>query len=243
MWAFVSDPQTVVPLAAQYMERLTQIDLIARGCKDVADYAMRFKNSIVPRLTNAQRQKLDDAVAIASKALKPFRARSIPLKIALLERDPEDGYPHTHGDLIMLTTRSLWNTTENLAKTIVHELVHVFQRLFPVETHILLLQRHGLKVVLGINDELVRANPDKGSLSYGIGPVTCHQKFRSRSPANLADSYISCSMASPDPVLSMYEHPNEAMAYMVADIVMRQRVSESQRDSYAIVKQWMVEYF
>ena len=247
-WTFVTDRALVSEIATPYFESLSRADLFARSSRSAAEYSAKYLAAVVTELTPYQADVIGKAVEKATGLLRRYQyIREIPWKIAVLGLDIEDGFPHTHADVICLTLRTLEYTVFKLTATLIHEMVHVFQRVHPVNTHILLLKRLGLKIQTPIqiqnpNLNLIRANPDKGRLSYGRGG-TCVQMYKSDRPADLSDSSVVCNgearqkqkQEQKQEHEQEHEHPYEAMAYIITAIV-------TSSSEVGIYQDWMRSY-
>ena len=254
----LQDRETIANAASEYLSSLRKSDLIARNVETIEEYRKRYVDSfsIDLRLTFDEDRDLKKAVEIANRALRPYSRLSWKFAICRDDR-VENGYPHTHRDIIVLTPMCFKLSARELAKTLVHERVHVYQREFAVETQVLLMNRLGL--VLDRVDhpkDIERSNPDLffvESLRYTAKSTYCSQEYNSN-PKSLADSRIRCRerLDVADERLdvadektqwfSRFEHPYEGMAYTIADILF------SSIESYdpkiiAIFRKWMVEYF
>ena len=233
----MDDGGHVASLARGYLSRLSPADLRARGFATLEGFEDAYRRSFKSFLTAREVAAIDEGVRSADVMVQAYpRIFHLPWKIAVLSDERiEDGWPHTHGDVIVLTPRCLRDGAD-LPTILVHEKVHVFQRAYPVETHILFCKAWGLKIAsfAGWRPHAARANPDISELSYSSSAHpfhSCAMTFNSTSPRNLSDARIRCatpdgaeySPNADDDVLSNYEHPNEAMAYMIADAVQQQQ--------------------
>lgn len=143
---------------------------------------------------------------ITSKDAKTIAA--IPWRIALTPQSYENGLPHTRANIIFLPLNNIlaW-PVESLAKTLLHEKVHVFQRMFPVNAIAASMRLGCTPVVLKSFDSMLRSNPDIGGTFYiDKKGIIMSAKFRSDRPGGLEDVTISSSMG---------EHPYETMAYAI----------------------------
>ena len=252
-WTFVTDPAHVMAATGDYFNDMTSEDLHARGVDSIDAYKEKYLLGIHTFLTPGQVKKIDASVAAANDALKPYKhAAGIPWKIAVLGNGPEDGYPHTFKDIIVLTDRLLLGFVPEVTKTLIHEKVHVFQRMYPAQTHVLLLNRLKMKVLFMEPPALsrVRSNPDKNRMSYGYGSVCCFQRYGSDTPRNLADSRVECVSSKIDVetpgeddliFLNEHEHPFEMMAYTISSLLSHGRTHG--RTNTRTIHEWMVKYF
>ena len=129
------------------------------------------------------------------------------------------------------------HTDHEQKETILHEKVHIFQRVFPVETNVL-LTHYWQYAINGIKSNMprVRANPDTNNILYRRGSVSeCYQRYNSDTPRDLADSVRYCVKG-----VHLYEHPYEQMAYIIADLLCH---SQIKNEDYIQVVRWMSTYF
>lgn len=147
--------------------------------------------------------------------------RNIPWILALTRgSEYEEGYPHTRGNVIFLSTRVMNYPIDKLRETLLHEKIHVYQRLYRSQFRGL-LGAHGYSVICNKSDvALARANPDTDKYVYsdpnGRNMVAIYNSER---PEGINDVTFGPAGEESDT-----EHPNELIAYAVAS-----RVSELTR--------------
>lgn len=123
----------------------------------------------------------------------------------------EDGLPHTRANIIFLSSM-VDETPDKLAKTLVHEKIHLYQRMYP-ERMVHVLEQQGFvrwKSRQGV--PRIRANPDLDPYVY-INPATESPMlalYTSDTPDSVSDITI---------IYGDNEHPYEAMAYELASDV------------------------
>lgn len=175
------------PDVRTYFDGMSACDRVARrqgGCDTLEGYL----SSVVARLhpvDDAQlRRCVRHAAALISRSAAQSPAhgalaalgRRVPWRVAVLEDRAEDGWPHTHGDVVCLPRRLLRAHDRALVETLVHERVHVLQRarpdvaaavvvgewgLVPHDRATVLLQNPGVA-------ERVRSNPDLDDKLYSF---------------------------------------------------------------------------
>ena len=227
-WHLETDPVRVASAAAAFIKTLSASDLHARNAPSVEAYMRQYASSVETAPSVAQTTKLARTItmcdALAAHTF-PMLLRA-PWNVAIFRgRGAENGFPHTHGALILIPDTLL--SRPELAETLLHEKVHIFQRLFPRETQALFARYLSLKRVRTRVDpapdpapDLARANPDlDGHLYARVDGSTCYQKFDDATPRNLASSRVYCTsstLTTPE-----HEHPNETMAYAIARILVK----------------------
>lgn len=243
---FVDDPAAVRRLLVQgadYFQRLNATDMRVRGCRSPADCLQKYVEG-VQRFGAAEKGRLRRLARaaderIGSGARLPELAR-LRWRLCKVDRRIEGGYPHTHGDVIFLTSLTLEQADEEVVRTLVHEKCHVFQRVYPASVQDLYARFWGMeRAVARSACEDCRSNPDldgfwyRGPASVGGGPV-CMQVYRAGA-SSLAHSdarLVPVGGARAQKFQAQkqfqaqggtagacpYEHPNEAMAYLLAEL-------------------------
>lgn len=199
-----------------YVRSMTRLDLIARGAATHEDYiesavsGARDMTSIDILTLSSALRKIDDYLLNAfDLPIDAKKLRAIPWIIALTAgREYENGYPHTRGNVIFIEQNLL--SSGDLTSTLLHEKVHVYQRMFPDDVQKWLEKRGYARIALRINDPYSRANPDLDAWIYK-DPLTSQPmiaRYRSAQPSHISDVELT------NPA---FEHPYEFMAYEIAD--------------------------
>ncbi len=238
-----------------YIARWSPLDRIARGLRENAapqECLTAYVRSVLPThapAAMAALPQLQQDVRRAARALRDagFPAlllEGAPWRVALLadRGNVEGGLPHTHGDIICLpialygAQKGSRDAEDDRVRTLVHERVHVYQRLRPRETAALLAARMGVRN-LGPAHRLLppallgraRSNPDlDGCLWAHASGEAGLQVYASPRPRGLWDSTPHWVRLSPDGGGSLggaaaYEHPFEEMAYRIAAVAVPHR--------------------
>lgn len=200
----------------EYVHTLNQWDLVARKVPTFQDYLNKSANAV---LSFDEQQKT--RILNASKAADTFfnntriegmdcqKIASIPWVFALTrEGEYEDGLPHTRTNIIFLST-NVDQTPVKLVRILIHEKIHIYQRLYPEET-MNFLAVHGYyrwKQRFGV--PRIRSNPDLDPWIY-FNPVSKQPMvayYTSDTPNNIDDVTITKSIE---------EHPFEEIAYNIS---------------------------
>lgn len=192
-----------------YFKNFTKYDLIARKSNSIKDY---YSKIITIDFTNNQKiliSKLTSKIDL----LLPNKIASIKWNLALTyDSTYESGSPHTREDVIFLSTLVDFENIKHLINTLLHEKIHIYQRLYPEDLTILLNKRgyYKYKKRLDFLNEvpLLRSNPDLDNYIY-IDPdgLPMYSVYNNNNPQSVQDIKTV-------PINSvLYEHPFELMAY------------------------------
>lgn len=201
-----------------YISSMTTPDLYARHVKSHQEYR---EKSAASALEFQEEQKLVLEKAV-EKAQLFFQTVSIPYidrermigilwKFALTKNNIyEDGLPHTREDVIFVTPKLLELPEAQLVKTLIHEKVHIYQRVYESQFqdqlksqgYTIWRERRGYP--------LIRSNPDLDNYIYrtprGDIMVTV---YSSSQPQHIQDTM------QPN---ALKEHPYEEIAYQIAEM-------------------------
>lgn len=142
--------------------RLSETDLRVRGVSTVAEYVCRARAACAVDPSASDRARLARVVRRVSSAMSAFECVWV---IGIVQGTAyEGGLPHTRGHVIVLPIRLLRAPVQQLMSILVHEQVHVQQKMDPVGTwrylrHIGFTRRPGR--IAGS-----RANPDLDAYVY-----------------------------------------------------------------------------
>jgi hypothetical protein len=147
----------------------------------------------------------------------------MPWKVAVLRNEAENSWPHTHGDVVCLPLSHFERDDANRVETLIHELIHVYQRADPEGTR-RLLERRGYELADDRVPDFVaygaRKNPDLAHIwrrrSDGTTAVTL---FTTTRPADMGRTRLAIydnAWREVEQAGWVHEHPYEEMAYQDA---------------------------
>jgi hypothetical protein len=130
------------------------------------------------------------------------KLQNIKFKIGCFKgKEYEFGYPHTRCDIIILNYDNIYS--KDLDKTLVHELIHIYQKKYPNDIQAY-LNFYNFSKVSSFNN-FNRLNPDITNDIY--------QHYDLLYQCNISkNNNIICTNND-----SKFEHPYEYMAYMISD--------------------------
>lgn len=120
----------------------------------------------------------------------------------------EGGLPHTRYDVIILPEYVVTNyTDEQLSKLILHEKIHVYQKMYPKDIHKYTQYHHFYKKIRRNEVHDARANPDLDEWIYNDSNNQSYMALYKADSTNITDVTFYPNNSH------FYEHPYEKMAY------------------------------
>jgi len=166
-----------------YFYHFTDYDYKARNIKKSrSELVSHYCKNIVP-FTDTEKENITQLIESMIKLLEGKNAKGIYLlktwKFAKYKDIIENGYPHTHGDILFLpqwyvngiNSKSNLNKNMNIIKILIHEKIHILQRLNKVDFNTLYTKYWNFTKVDSIRNiktisKLIRNNPDVESNNY-----------------------------------------------------------------------------
>ena len=198
-----------------YVSNLSPLDLYARKVSESDRYLDMISQSGVS-FTEEQKSRFGAAAKAADAFLETKTEFSgiieIPWILAMTEgKIYEEGLPHTRAGIIFVSS-NINEEHKALTRTMIHEKLHVYQRMYPEKT-VQYLEKMGYKrwkQRLGV--PRIRANPDLDPWIYYDSntnqPMAAY--YTSDKPSGITDVTLS-NLG--------FEHPFEKIAYSIANEV------------------------
>lgn len=224
-----------------FFERMSQRDLAARNCSSKEEYKELYKKNVI-NFTKHEKNELRRLVKKANVLLENYKISSIKWKFCKINPIIEWNYPHTVGQIIMLPY------IPNI-QTLIHEKLHVYQRLYPIETSILIHDFWGYSIKDKIeNIPNARNNPDTNSFVYGKGDFKIAQIYEEdldKSNAyiiNNGEKILATAQELGVPMsVKQLEHCYEIMACIIPQILLNIVSKDSIKFVYDTTV-WMNKY-
>lgn len=237
---------------SEFFSHMTDIDLIARSTTDRViisgeDYRNMYFLSY-EEFTNAEKRKINNVVQEANKSLSSYKnLQLLSWRFVKVSDRTEDGLPHTIGDTIVITSSLLKQPERDLTKTLIHEKLHVYQRMNRASSQ-KWVSNAGYEA-LSPNDfmlldknliKLSRSNPDLDNKTYyhKKSDLVLRQLYNSKTPQGITDSKAvgipksvnntstSTTVPLTNTVLGLpktpycqLEHPYEIMACLISEVL------------------------
>ena len=197
---------------SNYFNRMSKYDLLARNIGSIEAYKKLYHDSIL-EFKDDEKMKLNEYTQQIDNIFKKFKFHnllSLPWKFCKIHNNIEQGWPHTLLNVIILNKDTL--QANNLITTLIHEKIHVYQRYFPIQTHILITEYWKFEIMdIVQNIEKIRNNPDINHFVYGLKNKNFVAKLYNKdNPSSLDDSQLNNTLT---------EHPYELMAHLIPIIL------------------------
>jgi hypothetical protein len=189
-----------------YVKSFNNNDLMARNVSNIEEYYQFIIDSCID-IDNSFKNKIIEQIKIAATRFNSFKiigfdggkCNKIPWYIGIVDGIKyENAYPHTRNNIIIIPI-SIVN--DSLYSTLIHEKVHVYQKMFPNDIKLYLNNNNFIKT----NSDLInRANPDIDRNIYSDHNNNLLYCIYNNNPKNISD--VVCSYS---------EHPFEFMAYQI----------------------------
>jgi hypothetical protein len=189
-----------------YVKSFNNNDFMARNVNNQEEYNKSIINSCVD-INYQLKNKIEEQIQKANSKFKSYniigfdgeKCKQLPWNIGIVDGSQyENGYPHTRNNIVIIHLSII---NDNLYSTLIHEKVHIYQKIFPNDIQIYLNNNNFIKV----NTQIInRANPDIDNNIYKDKNNNVLYCIYNNNPKNISD--IRCSHS---------EHPFEFMAYQI----------------------------
>lgn len=209
-----------------YVKKLSILDIRARNASSHTQYLNRIELS-AKSFTPVEKQTLINMTRLADiffmKHPHPWvvhirkEIHGIPWKFSKTTDAYEAGYPHTRDDIIFVSSSLLKDAHGHLVSTLIHEKIHVLQRMYPqlIKSCIkemgckpYMLKEQYMKT----QNRRLRANPDLDEWIYTNNNNVLALVYTSDYPMSIMDVEHVTSNTHTS------EHPYEYMAYLVGNL-------------------------
>lgn len=215
---------------SKYFNDLNKINLKVRGCDNLEDCKKIYLENLTD-FTEEEKEKLTNLIEHANDITEKFnRFHSVPWRLAKTSSKIENGFPHTIGRIIYISDEFLNKSRKYKLQTIIHEKLHLFQRIYPQETQRLYEDLEFIKIKK-INDPLRRHNPDLDDYDYEYRGVRVYNKFKNENPDSLSDGntvYLPYTKNIVNKMITKNynnEHPNEIFAHLISKQIVKKNLN------------------
>jgi hypothetical protein len=233
---------------------MNNCDLVVRKSNNMNEYLKKYQLGY-RAFTMQQKTILADIVNIIdNKINKYINFKNINWIFVKIDTNLENSYPHTIENVIILSNNFFNYSFDSQINTIIHEKVHIYQRMYPEYINILYNKWGFKKTDITFNNN--RNNPDiKYYYTYNNNLLI---QLYTNNPQELYHSntyYINLENNNkiiidkniikqynlPDIAINKLEHPSEIMAEIISLYLTN---SYHKNDKWInILKKWMDNYF
>jgi hypothetical protein len=240
--------------SSDFFNNMNSSDLLVRKSNNMNEYLKKYQFGY--RVFTMQQKKiLANIVNIIDKKIdKYINFKNIKWIFVKIDTNLENSFPHTIENVIVLSNNFFNYSFDSQINTIIHEKVHIYQRMYPEYINILYSIWGFKKTDITINNN--RNNPDiKYYYSYNNNLLV---QLYINNPLELYDSktyFINLENNNkiiidkniikqynlPDIYIDKLEHPSEIMAEIISLYLTN---SYHKNDKWIIIlKKWMNLYF
>ena len=194
-----------------YYNTFSDLDLYVRNVKNIKEYKQKIMLAPI-NINKPLQNKIKETVQKINLLFYNYKivgfdgkkANKIPWIIGIIDNNIyENGLPHTRDDTIILPKNIL--TSDNLLSTLIHEKIHIYQKLYPNDINKYLKYNNFIKINKIYKNK--RANPDIDNYIYMRNNKEYKCLYNIPNDFNDVIYY---------PInKSRYEHPFEYMAYKI----------------------------
>jgi hypothetical protein len=194
-----------------FYSRFFKTDFEVRKINNISEYTSKIKNSVTDFTENEKKYVSEIITSINDKFenvnlpwLNGKKFNQIKWKLGLVSGyDYENGLCHTRNDTIIIQRDKL---NHNFYKTLIHEKVHVYQKMYPEDSEIFLKLNNFKKIRKVTESDMIRANMDIDEWIYADQNGNEYKAVFNKNPIDIQDvTFSPCNSQS-------CEHPLEKMA-------------------------------
>ena len=198
-----------------YYKSFFKNDFYSRNIKNINEYIIKINDS-VHNFNNNQKEKIRKCIKIIDNLFidikidwfNGIKANKIQWKIGCVKgKLYEHGLPHTRDDIIIISSNDIDSFTEKkLIKTLIHEKIHLYQKIHNNDVEKYLLQNNFKKYKKREFNDNIRANPDLDNWIYQDNENNLYKAVYNDNPTSVEDiKYMPFNTQKS-------EHPFEKMA-------------------------------
>jgi hypothetical protein len=206
-----------------YFKSFYKLDYISRKISCIEDYYLSIDKS-VDQFTNNEKNKIIKCTQYADNKLRKIyfdwfngnKCSKIKWNMICIKgKLYENGLPHTRSNFIIISKDDVNNFSINkLTKTLIHEKVHIYQKIYKEDTEKYLNEYKFKKYKYREENSNIRANPDIDKWIYKdeFNNIYCAKYINNKPESIESIEYEPYNSQS-------YEHPFEKMAIYIENYI------------------------
>jgi len=200
-----------------FYSRFYKKDFEVRKINNISEYTSKIKNSVTDFTENEKKYISEMISQINNKFeninlpwLNGKKFNRLNWKLGLISGyEYENGLCHTRNDTIIIQRDKL---NYNFYKTLIHEKVHVYQKMYPEDIEIFLKLNNFKKIRKTTESDMIRANMDIDEWIYADQNDNEYKAVFNENPVDIQDvTFSPCNS-------QICEHPLEKMAIDISNI-------------------------
>jgi len=200
-----------------FYSRFYKKDFEVRKINNISEYTAKIKNSVTDFSENEKKYISEMIYQINNKFeninlpwLNGKKFNRLNWKLGLISGyEYENGLCHTRNDTIIIQRDKL---NYNFYKTLIHEKVHVYQKMYPEDIEIFLKLNNFKKIRKTTESDMIRANMDIDEWIYADQNDNEYKAVFNENPVDIQDvTFSPCNS-------QICEHPLEKMAIDISNI-------------------------
>lgn len=207
-----------------FFKRMNDIDLKIRNVKNTEEYKQIYYENI-ENFNDYELETLNNIIKNIDYNInnKDINIKGIKWKLCKINNKIENGFPHTLEDVIILSDSFFNNNIDIQKEILIHEIIHVYQRLYPINTHKFIKNKFKLDIIDTIKKfPNARNNPDINQFVYGKDNK-CIIQLYNNDAKNILDSSTYIYSFTDNKIIKkiennkyQLEHPYEMMASILS---------------------------
>jgi hypothetical protein len=204
-----------------YYNKFYKNDFKVRNINNINEYIYNIKNYIED-MNDEHKIKLKRCIEKVNKFLNNIKkdwfngikANNIKWIVGMnIGKYYENGLPHTRDNIIILSKEHIETYSDNkLIKTLIHEKVHLYQKIYKDDVDIYIKKNNFTKIKLRTENDNIRANPDLDNWIYKDNNNNILKATYNNNASSIEDIQYS-------PInIQSYEHPFEKMAIEIENL-------------------------
>ena len=224
-------------LDSGYLKQFTQKDMEVRKCDTYEKCKYMYKNNLI-EFTPDNKDELERLIKLCNEKTKNFKGLyNITWKLCKTTTKLEEGMPHTHTDIIFLSDSFFRKNNDNSKiVTLIHEKIHLFQRIYKKRTQDL-YEKFNFSKVPKKKINLRRTNPDLDSFDYNYNGVLIYSEYKdnAKTLSDVDTKFISVETKNNKDIREIEqiakngyqnEHPNEIFASIISDKIVNGELTD-----------------
>ena len=204
----------------KYYEKFYKKDFDVRNSNNIEEYKKLIKESVID-ITEEEKNKLiqmineveNKILNVKLKWFDPIKFNKIKWNIGFVYgKKYEYGLSHTRNNVIILSKETLIEKDrQDLLRTLVHEKVHIYQKIYKQDVNEYLQMNNFKKIRKRNENDMIRTNPDTDEWIYSDKKNNEYTAIYEKNSENIRDVVYSPCYEQ------ICEHPIAPLSFLIAE--------------------------